>query len=132
MIVLASFLILAAITFAVRASRRAALGRSGGDWLLDAGGLIMQGVAIPFLQTTLVYGLFSLFLPQAKGVLEVHPVIAFSLNFVGVDYFYYWNHRLLHSHKLWDTHAVHHTAERMDLFITSRNTLWSSLLIVYV
>jgi sterol desaturase/sphingolipid hydroxylase (fatty acid hydroxylase superfamily) len=132
MIVLASFLILTAITFAVRESRRVVLGRNGEDWLLDVAGLIVQGVAIPLLQTTLVYGLFSLLLPPAKGVFEVHPVIAFLLNFIVVDYLYYWNHRLLHRSELWDTHAVHHTAERMDLFITSRNTLWSSLLIVYV
>jgi sterol desaturase/sphingolipid hydroxylase (fatty acid hydroxylase superfamily) len=132
MIVLASFLILAAMTFAVRKTRQAALGRSGGEWLLDAVGLMVQGIVIPLLQTTLIYGLFSLILPQAKGTLDVHPLVAFLLNFVAIDYLYYWNHRLLHSRKLWDTHAVHHTAERMDLFITSRNTLWSSLLIVYV
>ncbi len=132
MIVLASFLMLTAITFATGAARRAALSRSGADWLLDAAGLIVQGLVIPLLQTTLIYQLFSLLLPQMKGSLEVHPIPAFLLNFVVVDYLYYWNHRLLHTTGLWDTHAVHHTADRLDLFITSRNTLWSSLLIVYV
>jgi sterol desaturase/sphingolipid hydroxylase (fatty acid hydroxylase superfamily) len=132
MIVLATFLLLTAMTFAVRGSRQSALKRNGGEWLLDSFGLTVQGVLVPLLQTTLIYGLFSLVLPQAKGVLDVHPIVGFVLNFVVVDYLYYWNHRLLHGRGLWDTHAVHHTAERMDLFITSRNTLWSSLLIVYV
>lgn len=132
MILLISFLILAATTFVVRDSRRSVLGRSNGDWVLDAAGLMVQGIVIPLLQTTFVYGLFLLLLPQMKGSLDVHPIVAFLLNFVAVDYLYYWNHRMLHWPGLWDTHAVHHTPSQMDVFITSRNTLWSSLLIVYV
>ncbi|MEW6129971.1 MAG: sterol desaturase family protein [Acidobacteriota bacterium] len=132
MMVFATFLILAALTLLVGESRRSALSRKGEDWALDAAGLIIQGIVIPILQTTLIYGLFAMLLPQLKGTLDVHPALAFVLNFIGVDYLYYWNHRLLHSTTFWDTHAVHHTAKQMDLFITSRNTLWSSLLIVYV
>lgn len=132
MIILASFLILAVLTLVPREARRLVLARKGADWLLDAAGLLVQGIAIPFLQITLIYGLFSLFLPDAKGALEISPVPAFLLNFVVVDYLYYWNHRLLHGRTLWETHAVHHTAEHLDLFITSRNTLWTSLLIVYL
>jgi sterol desaturase/sphingolipid hydroxylase (fatty acid hydroxylase superfamily) len=132
MIVFASFVILAALTFSIRASRRAALARNAQDWTLDVAGLLVQGVAVQALQITFIYWLFSILLPQAKGSLEVSPALAFLLNFVVVDYFYYWNHRLLHGKILWATHAVHHTAENLDLFITSRNTLWTSLLIVYV
>lgn len=53
------------------------------------------------------------------------------LNFVAVDYLYYWNHRLLHG-PLWRWHAAHHTPRSMDVLITSRNTLWTPALIVYV
>jgi sterol desaturase/sphingolipid hydroxylase (fatty acid hydroxylase superfamily) len=49
-----------------------------------------------------------------------------------VDYLYYWNHRALHTQALWKTHAVHHTPEHADVFITSRNTLWTPLLLVYL
>jgi sterol desaturase/sphingolipid hydroxylase (fatty acid hydroxylase superfamily) len=132
MVVLASFIILAALTFAVKESRRAALAREAQDWMLDAAGLLVQGIIIPIVQITIIYWLFLRLLPQLKGALEISPGLAFLLNFVVVDYLYYWNHRLLHGKKLWDTHAVHHTAESLDLFITSRNTLWTSLLIVYV
>jgi sterol desaturase/sphingolipid hydroxylase (fatty acid hydroxylase superfamily) len=132
MIIFASFLILAGLTFVIASARRQLLRRKSRDWLLDAAGLLIQGIAIPFLQITLIYGLFSLLLPQAKGSLALPPWLAFLLNFVVVDYLYYWNHRLLHGRVLWDTHAVHHTAEHLDLFITSRNTLWTSLLIVYL
>ena len=132
MLVFAAFLILTVITFAVKESRRAMMSRDSSLWLLDMSGLLVQGILIPVLQTTLVYSLFSILLPQAKGLLDLHPVAAFLLNFVVVDYLYYWNHRLLHGKTFWQTHAVHHTAEHLDLFITSRNTLWTSLLIVYV
>jgi sterol desaturase/sphingolipid hydroxylase (fatty acid hydroxylase superfamily) len=132
MIIFASFIILAALTFIVKEARRGVLARNTKDWMLDATGLLVQGVAIPILQITLIYWLFSLLLPQAKGSFEISPLIAFLLNFVCVDYLYYWNHRLLHGKTLWKMHAVHHTAEHFDLFITSRNTLWTSLLIVYL
>jgi sterol desaturase/sphingolipid hydroxylase (fatty acid hydroxylase superfamily) len=64
--------------------------------------------------------------------LALAPGPAFLLNFVAVDYLYYWNHRLLHTQRFWTTHAVHHSARQADVFITSRNTLWTPLLIVYV
>lgn len=132
MLVFASFVILAALTFASERTRRDALARRAEDWLLDLGGLLVQGVAIPVLQMSVLYGLLLLIVPQWQGALAVPPAVAFLLNFVAVDYLYYWNHRLLHGRRLWATHAVHHTAERLDLFVTSRNTLWTSLLIVYV
>jgi sterol desaturase/sphingolipid hydroxylase (fatty acid hydroxylase superfamily) len=132
MIIFATFITLAALTLIGKELRQAALSRSAQDWLLDAAGLFVQGVIIPFLQITFMYWLFSMLLPQAKGSLAISPGLAFLLNFVVVDYFYYWNHRLLHGKTLWEAHAVHHTAESLDLFITSRNTLWASLLIVYI
>jgi sterol desaturase/sphingolipid hydroxylase (fatty acid hydroxylase superfamily) len=132
MIVLVSFLALTAITFSLRQSRAAALARNASDWVLDTSGLIVQGILIPVLQASLVYGLLNIIAPSAKGAIELTWAAGFLLNFVAVDYLYYWNHRLLHSKWLWSAHAVHHTPESADLFITSRNTLWAPLLIVYV
>lgn len=132
MIVLASFVLLVLLTLAASESRRATLNRNRFDWALDWSGLIVQGIAIPVLQATVIYGLLSLFVPQAKGTLEVSPLWGFLLNFVAVDYLYYWNHRLLHSNELWPVHAVHHTPQHIDVFIASRNTLWTPLLIIYV
>ncbi|MBI3649919.1 MAG: sterol desaturase family protein [Acidobacteria bacterium] len=132
MIVFASFIILAALTFAVNESRRAALARHAQDWMLDAAGLVVQGVLLPLVQIALVYWLFATLAPRWQGALAVSPTLAFLLNFVLVDYLYYWNHRLLHGKTWWDIHAVHHSAEHMDVFITSRNTLWTSLLMVYL
>lgn len=132
MIVFIAFLTLTALTLALRETRASALGRNPQDWTLDASGLLVQGALVPALQSSLVYAILIALAPQLKGALEISNVGAFLLNFVAVDYLYYWNHRLLHSRALWSAHAVHHTPERIDVLITSRNTLWSPLLIVYV
>jgi sterol desaturase/sphingolipid hydroxylase (fatty acid hydroxylase superfamily) len=102
------------------------------EWVLDGIGLAMQGVVVPILQTTLLFLLLNKALPGFKGCLSLSAPLSFLLNFVVVDYAYYWNHRLLHGSKLWSWHAVHHTAQELDVFVTSRNTLWVHFLIVYV
>ncbi|HXG65453.1 MAG TPA: sterol desaturase family protein [Blastocatellia bacterium] len=132
MIVFAVFLLLMILTVTLRQTRAAALSRNASEWALDATGLIVQGIAVPALQASLVYGILLAVIPEAQGALELSGLSAFLLNFVAVDYLYYWNHRLLHSRWLWKTHAVHHTPGHVDVFITSRNTLWTPLLIVYV
>lgn len=101
------------------------------DWTIDASGLFVQGVAVPFLETAVLYLALTKIFPGLQGSLAIPATAAFLLNFVLVDYAYYWNHRLLHK-GLWRWHAVHHTAESLDVLVTSRNTLWSPLLIVYL
>jgi sterol desaturase/sphingolipid hydroxylase (fatty acid hydroxylase superfamily) len=132
MIVFITFGLLAILTLAVASARQAALARTAAEWALDAAGLLVQGVGVPALQIALAYGLMGVVAPAARGRLAVSPAAAFLLNFAAVDYLYYWNHRLLHARRLWKIHAVHHTARQADVFITSRNTLWTPLLIVYV
>src|ERR1700742_2312622 len=131
-IVFITFWVLVIITLAFNSARRSAFARTAAEWALDASGLLVQGVLVPALQITLVYGLMSVIAPSAQGALSLSPVLAFLLNFVAVDYLFYWNHRLLHTQGFWRTHAVHHSARQADVFITSRNTLWTPLLIVYV
>jgi sterol desaturase/sphingolipid hydroxylase (fatty acid hydroxylase superfamily) len=132
MIVFIFFLLLTALTFSTRQTRSDARRRNLADWALDGSGLVIQGAVVPALQSILIFGLLSALAPNARGILSLSAVSGFLLNFVLVDYLYYWNHRWLHRGLLWSAHAVHHTPERMDIFITSRNTLWTPLLIVYV
>jgi sterol desaturase/sphingolipid hydroxylase (fatty acid hydroxylase superfamily) len=132
MIVFITFWLLVIITLAFASARRSAFARTAAEWALDGSGLLVQGALIPALQIMLGYGLMSLIAPAAKGSMAMSPLLAFLLNFVAVDYLYYWNHRLLHTQRFWQIHAVHHTARQADVFITSRNTLWTPLLIVYV
>lgn len=50
------------------------------------------------------------------------------LLFVGVEFIYYWEHRLSHRvHLLWATHAVHHSSEAM-VFTSAYRLGWTQLL----
>lgn len=131
-IVFLTFLVLAVFTLSGATTRRRAFDRTHEEWSLDALGLLAQGVAIPFLQTALVYKTLEMLVPSAKSTLQLSGAAAFFINFVLVDYLYYWNHRWLHSARMWPVHAVHHTAKQPDVFITSRNTIWTPFLIVYM
>jgi len=130
-IVFSSFLILTLLTARKEERRRSVLARSKAEWALDAVSLGMQGFLIPVLQVILITGGLRLIAPHAQGSLEIASLPGFLLGFVGVDYLYYWNHRLLHSATLWPAHRVHHSAPRMDFLMSSRNSVWSSFLILY-
>ncbi|MBD2451802.1 sterol desaturase family protein [Nostoc sp. FACHB-152] len=106
--------------------------KSHEDWLLDGIGLTIQGILIPLLQATLVYWLYHHLLPNHQASLKLSLLLSFIVSFVLVDYLYYWNHRLLHSKLFWQVHQIHHTVTQMDVLGTSRNTIWTSLLIVYL
>jgi sterol desaturase/sphingolipid hydroxylase (fatty acid hydroxylase superfamily) len=100
------------------------------DWILDSIGLCFQGIFIPLLQIIIVYQC-QYFDKSDRAILHLHPLVAFFVSFVLVDYLYYWNHRLLHKW-LWSVHQVHHTVTKMNVLGTSRNTLWASFLIIYL
>ncbi len=106
--------------------------KSQEDWILDGIGLCFQGILIPALQIVLIYQVYQHWLPGNQGILNLHPILAFCLSFVGVDYLYYWNHRLLHSRWFWQLHLVHHTMTERQVLGTSRNTLWTSFFIIYL
>ncbi|GAC1472583.1 MAG: hypothetical protein NVS2B14_14330 [Chamaesiphon sp.] len=106
--------------------------KSREDWLLDSVGLLVQGILVPALQITLLYWLYQHLLPAQQQCLQISPIAIFLISFVVVDYLYYWNHRLLHCVPFWHVHQVHHTVTHFDVLGTSRNTLWASLLIIYL
>ncbi|MCG8671699.1 MAG: sterol desaturase family protein [Pseudomonadales bacterium] len=124
------FLLIA--TFCRRGGLALLKNRKKDDWVLDLTGLFVQGTMIPWLQVAVVIAAMSSVFPELGGSLSWHPVVAFLFCFVVVDYGYYWNHRLFHTDKLWAIHKVHHTAPQMDVLTTSRNTLWTSLFIIYL
>lgn len=107
-------------------------GKSRFEWLLDTANLLIQGLLVPLLQIGAYFVLLGWLLPGARGWLHLSWLGGFLLNFVLVDYLYYWNHRLFHRRELFPVHIVHHTVTRMDVMATSRNTLWTSFLIVYL
>jgi len=72
---------------------------------------------------TLVYTRFHL--------LELHGAWMWVVAFFGVDFLYYWWHRLSHEvNVLWAAHVVHHQSEDYNLAVALRQSIttsWSSL-----
>ena len=101
-------------------------------WSIDAANLLVQGLLIPVVQTYLLASLWGYLFPKYQGTVAIPGALSFLLSFALIDYLYYWNHRALHSEKLWRWHRLHHSAERLDFFVTSRNSLFTPVLIVYL
>lgn len=112
-------------------SRTAALSRSKKEWLVDFTGLFIQGVIIPAFPFFLVPLLIKTF-PQQSGTVEMHPAFQFLLSFVAIDYLYYWNHRIFHGRSCWSVHRLHHSSRHLDIFATSRNSLITSFMFIYI
>lgn len=129
LLVLATFLIL---LVAHRLARRPFATRAPGDWTIDLAGLAVQGAVIPLVGTAALLGVCLAVAPALRACVSLSALPAFLASFVLVDYLYYWNHRLLHTAAFWPVHAVHHTPDRLDVLVTSRNTLWSPLFILYL
>ncbi|MCW2544633.1 MAG: fatty acid hydroxylase [Frankiales bacterium] len=54
---------------------------------------------------------------------ELHGWVAWAVAIVGVDFFYYWDHRAGHEVRmLWASHVVHHSSERYNLSTALRQT----------
>ena len=103
------------------------------DHLLHAMGLCIQGCVIPILGYILSTNFFPMLFPNSAGILKLGWWGSFLLNFVGVDFLYYWQHRAFHVHNgLWKLHACHHEAARVDVWTTSRNSLAVNFLFVYL
>lgn len=118
MLVPIAFAVLLAAT--VFAGGVRALARTGGEWLIDGSGLLIQGAIAVMVALVAPHGRLAISWP-----------LQFLIGFVAIDYAFYWNHRLLHG-AWWRWHSVHHTAPRLDVLVTSRNTLLTPLLMVYV
>lgn len=129
---LAGFWALVLATFAPAARRASLRARARREWVLDVGGLLLQGLVIPLVAAWALVPLWRALVPSLEGVVRVPAVVSFLVCFVGVDYLFYWNHRLFHGTRLWSLHRVHHTLAVLDVLGTSRNTVWTSFVIVYV
>ncbi len=103
------------------------------DWVINGLGFLFQGAIIPLYG----YGMASLllpgFFPHAEGMMGLSWWGAFFLNFIAVDFLYYWQHRAFHEIPfLWRFHQCHHATPRLDVWATARNTITAHFLFVYV
>jgi sterol desaturase/sphingolipid hydroxylase (fatty acid hydroxylase superfamily) len=103
------------------------------DHLLNLAGLAIQGALVPVAGYWLATRVLAVHWPQAAGTLELGWLGAFLLNFVVIDFLYYWQHRLFHRVPfLWALHQCHHASPALDVWATSRNSLAVNFLFVYM
>jgi hypothetical protein len=85
----------------------------------------LEGVAFMAAQL----GVYAWF--YAHRVTTLHGWLAWAVAFVGVDFLYYWWHRLSHEvNFLWAAHVVHHQSEDYNLAVALRQSIttgWSAL-----
>jgi sterol desaturase/sphingolipid hydroxylase (fatty acid hydroxylase superfamily) len=103
------------------------------DWALDLASIAIPGFLIPALQYFLIHTVLSATLPSSwRGSWNLPAWAAFLLSFVVMDYVSYWNHRMLHTKPFWKHHYVHHSPQYLDVFVTSRNSIFTHLMFFYV
>lgn len=127
-------------TFALVAIGERLFGRRGAqpaysrwDWALNLVGFAIQGAIIPLCGYFISVRALPAIYPQLAGALKTGAAGAFLLNFVFIDFLYYWQHRLFHrSEMLWKLHECHHSSGRVDIWATARNTVITNFLFVYM
>lgn len=103
------------------------------DWILNIIGFVTQGLLVPLCGYLIALKLLPLLWPTGKGILPLGWCSAFLINFIGVDFLYYWQHRLFHELPwAWQWHRCHHASPRVDIWATSRNTILTNLFFVYL
>ena len=105
--------------------------RTKQEWTIDLMGLFIQGVVIPIFPLLLIPFL-EYFFPHYNKRIEINPWNQVLLSFVLIDYLYYWNHRLFHTKRYWHIHRLHHSSKHLDVFATSRNSVITSFVFVYL
>lgn len=83
---------------------------------------ITQQITGVFAKTVLIIGYVYIY--DHWRLFEINENwITWILLFIGVDFFYYWFHRLAHEISLfWGTHIVHHQSEEYNLSVALRQS----------
>jgi alkylglycerol monooxygenase len=96
-----------------------------GDALADMGCGISQQLAGMFTTVALALGLVYLY--DHHRFFTLPSWAAWLLAFVGIDFVYYWWHRLSHEvNFLWAAHGVHHQSEDYNLAVALRQSVFTS------
>jgi sterol desaturase/sphingolipid hydroxylase (fatty acid hydroxylase superfamily) len=82
---------------------------------------IVQQLLEVFLKTALFAGYLFVFERQRIATIPSTSAVGWLACFVGVDFFYYWFHRMSHEvNAIWATHVVHHQSEDFNLAVALR------------
>lgn len=80
-----------------------------------------------FFKSFLFWGYYQLY--EHFRIWSVEPSVwSWAMLFIGVDFCYYWFHRLSHEiNAIWATHIVHHQSEEYNLTVALRQSWFQSL-----
>lgn len=112
--------------------RKSFFGRTLDENIVDIISLTIQGTLIPLFSYFLIYRVFEMVIPNLKNSIEINNTLGFLINFVFVDLCFYWTHRIFHGNVLWGFHLLHHSSRKMDIVVSSRNTVWTSFFFPYL
>jgi sterol desaturase/sphingolipid hydroxylase (fatty acid hydroxylase superfamily) len=97
-----------------------------GDAVADLGCGMFQQVLLVFLASASI-ALYVWTYDHLRLVTWSSPVVPWLVAFVGVDFLYYWWHRLSHEvNLLWAAHVVHHQSEDYNLAVALRQAILTS------
>src|SRR3954471_9742419 len=84
---------------------------------MGVGSLVVNGAWR--LAEVAILGVAAALVPWSLG----HGWEAWAVGMIGIDFFYYWDHRAGHRVRmLWASHSVHHSSERYNLSTALRQT----------
>ena len=100
--------------------------------LIDSFGLLLQAFFVPLVASLVAKFMWpSLFIIN-QADFQIPFWLQFILPLTIVDYLFYWNHRILHRRKFWWLHRLHHSSKKLDVFVSSRNSVWTIFFLVYL
>jgi sterol desaturase/sphingolipid hydroxylase (fatty acid hydroxylase superfamily) len=106
------------------ARRRRARVYRFGDALIDLGTGMTQQATLLFGNVVLLAGYVWVWRRWHLFDFEGHALAAWTIAFFGVDFIYYWWHRLSHEvNFLWAAHVVHHSSEDYNLAVALRQSI---------
>jgi alkylglycerol monooxygenase len=119
------FFLLIGVELAVARARRCAVYRVG-DAIGDLGCGMFQQVLLVFLAGASI-ALYTWVYEHARLHTWSSVAVPWIVALVGVDFLYYWWHRLSHEvNVLWVAHVVHHQSEDYNLAVALRQAILTS------
>jgi sterol desaturase/sphingolipid hydroxylase (fatty acid hydroxylase superfamily) len=92
-----------------------------GDSISDIGTGMLQQLVDVFLKTALFAGYLYVYERHRVATLDDGSAAVWAACFLGVDFLYYWFHRMSHEvNAFWAAHVVHHQSEEFNLAVALR------------
>ena len=97
------------------------------DTLNDLSCGILDQLLEVFAKTALFAGYVFIYGRHRLATIPGDSALAWTVCFLGVDFFYYWFHRGSHEiNAIWATHVVHHQSEEYNLAVALRQGAFQS------